>query len=388
MTESTKQRIRELLQEMTGNGFAAGVNVLIMDKGEENYFECGMIDLEGHREIRRDSIFRLYSMTKPVTACAVMMLLEDGVIELMDPVSKFIPGFRNQTVGEERVPVKKEMCIKDLLSMTSGLTYGGTESFTERETDRLFKDVIDSMDGKDAVTTSCFADRLGRIPLKFEPSASWQYGTSADVLGAVVEVAAGMSFRDFLMERLFEPIGMNDTDFYVPREKQERLAKVYTAAGGHLEPYTYSHLAVSNTMTHIPAFQSGGAGLVSTVDDYARFAGMLMQHGSFNGRRYLHPGTVRLMTGGCLMPCQQQAMNLWNGLEGYTYGNLMRVRIKDGQCMMNGMEGEYGWDGWLGAFFANDPVNDLVILLMMQKVDAGTTEYTRKIRNLIYREIE
>lgn len=384
MDSVTVDRIESLMQEMADTGYAAGGNVLIIKNGkEECYSDSGFLDIVSGRKVKRNSIFRCYSMTKPVTGYAVMKLIEDGKLDLADPVWKFIPGFKDQTVGENGEKPLRDMQIKDLLDMTSGLTYGGTDTLTERETQKLFDEMIEKLDTDEAVSTYEFADRIGQIPMKFQPGTAWNYGVSADILGAVVEVISGMSYRDFLKKNLFEPLEMEDTDFYVPEDKQDRLSKVYEMKDGRLQLFTYSNLAVSNGMKKIPAFQAGGAGLASTIDDYAKFAGMLMNDGESCGRRYLKAGTVRYFRSGCLMPPVQDTYN-WNGLQGYTYGNLMRVRQNIGRGLMLGEIGEYGWDGWLGTYFANDPVNRITMLLMIQRTDAGTMEYSRKIKNVIY----
>lgn len=384
MKQSVIKRIDELIREMSDRQFAAGGNLLILRDGrEEGYFESGVLDLESRKPVRRDSIFRCYSMSKPVTSFAVMKLLEEGRLELMDPVWKFLPGFMDQKVGDGLEPVLRDVQVKDMLSMTSGLTYGGNTCRNEIETEALIEEMKAKLYTPDEITTNEFANRLGRIPLKFQPGSQWSYGLSADVLGAIVETVSGMSYREYLIKNLFEPLGMCDTDFYVPEGKQQRLAKVYQPAENGLKLFEVPHLDIINRMDHIPAFQSGGAGLASTIDDYARFAAMLMQEGTFEGRQYLAPGTVRFMRSGCLLP-HQQATYSWNGLEGYTYGNLMRVRVNDGQSMMLGTVGEYGWDGWLGTYFSNDPAKKLSIIFMIQKTDAGTSEYIRKIKNVIY----
>lgn len=376
-------RLADVLQEMVDTGFVAGVTCMVLQDGEEQcYYEAGFQDSANQIPIARNTIFRLYSMTKPITSAAVMMLLEDGKLDLLEPVSKYLPGFLNQTVirnGME-TPVSRPVTIQNLLNMTSGLTYDGQNCVTEVRTGALFQEAADKLSSPHPLSTVEFMNRLGKIPLAFEPGEKWQYGASADVLGAIVEIVSGMRFGEFLEKRIFAPLGMKDTAFYVPQDKQSRLSKVYEATPDGLKTYHGSHLAVQNRMERNPAFESGGAGLVSTIDDYAAFAQMLLQNGSC----LLSPKTVEFMTGSRLMPALQNDVNRWESMPGYTYANLLRIMTNPEIAVSMGSRGEYGWDGWLGPYMTNDPANRLTLLIMQQKTGSGTTEYTRKIRNVVF----
>ena len=376
-------RLADVLQEMVDTGFVAGVACMVLQDGEEQcYYEAGFQDSANRIPIARNTIFRLYSMTKPITSAAVMMLLEDGKLDLLEPVSKYLPGFLNQTVirnGME-TPVSRPVTIQNLLNMTSGLTYDGQNCVTEVRTGALFQEAADKLSSPHPLSTVEFMNRLGKIPLAFEPGEKWQYGASADVLGAIVEIVSGMRFGEFLEKRIFAPLGMKDTAFYVPQDKQSRLSKVYEATPDGLKTYHGSHLAVQNRMERNPAFESGGAGLVSTIDDYAAFAQMLLQNGSC----LLSPKTVEFMTGSRLMPALQNDVNRWESMPGYTYANLLRIMTNPEIAVSMGSRGEYGWDGWLGPYMTNDPANRLTLLIMQQKTGSGTTEYTRKIRNVVF----
>ena len=380
------EQIKKTLKDAIANNELAGGSLMFIKSGEEIlYHEDGLADREAGVTIKRDSIFRLYSMTKPVTAAAVMILMERGDVDLYDPVSKFLPGFKNQmvAVGESLVPVQREATLKDLLSMTSGLVYGGNHK-AGKETEELFREIDERLFGDNPMSTVEAMNRLGKCPLAFQPGASWEYGTSADVLGAVVEVVSGKSYSEFLRNEIFEPLNMKDTGFCVPSEKRNRLVKTYAStADGELVPYFGNHLGVINAMDREPAFESGGAGLVSTIDDYSRFTRMLMNSGTFEGVQILRPKTVKYLTSVTLNSEQQKNFNLWYTLEGHSYGNLMRVMTDCSKAGTIGSLGEYGWDGWLGAYFCNCPKDDLTILFMMQKTDAGTTTITRKLRNII-----
>ncbi|MRN54965.1 serine hydrolase [Paenibacillus sp. LC-T2] len=379
--------LKKTLKESIDNKEIAGANFMVIKDGKEVFYhEDGLADLELGRPIARDSIFRLYSMTKPVTATSVMMLLERGDIDLFDPVSRYIPGFKNQRVelNGELVPVSREVNIHDLLNMTSGLVYGGTDK-AGQQTDVLFQKLGSRLYGENPMSTMEFANLLGQVPLSFEPGSYWQYGTSADVLGAIVEAVTSMRYGEFLEKEIFEPLQMKDTGFWLPEEKRNRLAKIYQDDGeGGLKLYAESHLGIGHQMDRKPAFESGGAGLASTIEDAAKFTTMLMNQGSFNGVQLLKPRTVQYLTSAALTDRQQKGFDTWDSLCGHSYGNLMRIMTDPRQAGLIGSQGEYGWDGWLGAYFSNSPQDGLTILFMIQKKDAGTMAITRKLRNIVF----
>lgn len=390
LREQEQKLLKEVLKEGVNSGYVAGANLLVIQDGQEIYYdEAGYADIKEKKKITRDSIFRMYSMTKPVTAAAVMILMQRGAIDLYDPISQYLKGFENQRVeiDGELVPVQREITIKDLLSMTSGLVYGGI-SQAGRATDALFEELKDKMYTKDALSTIEAMNRLGSFPLQFQPGTYWEYGTSADVLAALVEVVSKKRYSDFLKEEIFLPLGMKDTDFWVPKEKQNRLTKTYEVTPNNtLEVYTQNHLAIMQKMDVRPSFESGGAGLVSTIDDYAKFATLLMNQGTYEGIEILRPKTVEFMTRATLTPQQQKGLDTWDKMCGYSYGNLMRLMIDPSKAGDMAIEGEYGWDGWLGAYMANIPKEKLTILFMIQKKDSGTNALTRKIRNIILSSI-
>lgn len=384
---SITNQLKKKLKASIDNGDIAGANFMVIKDGDEVFYhEDGLADIESGRPIARDSIFRLYSMTKPITATSVMMLLERGDIDLFDPVSRYIPGFKNQRVEKngEWVPCSREVNIHDLLNMTSGLVYGGTDK-AGRHTEALFQEIGSRLYGENPMSTMEFANRLGQGPLSFEPGSNWQYGTSADVLGAVVEAVSGMRYGQFLKKEIFEPLGMKDTGFWLPEEKRDRLVKTYQDDGeGGLKLYAESHLGIVHQMDREPAFESGGAGLASTIDDAAKFTTMLMNQGSFDGVQLLRPRTVQYMTSAALTDWQQKGFDTWHTKRGHSYGNQMRVMTDPGKAGYIGSHGEYGWDGWLGAYFCNSPQDRLTILFMIQKKDAGTMPITRKLRNIVF----
>ena len=392
MNDDLEKKICGLMKQAVQNQQTAGVSLLVRKDGEELFFgACGYADIEKQEALGRDHIFRLFSMTKPVTAVAAMILVERGLIDLADPVCRYLPGFCGQMVAAADGHVEKpwrDVTIQDLVNMTSGLVYDGNH-LTGKQTEALFTEVIQGLDEGEggAYGTVEIANRLGQIPLAFQPARSWCYGTSADVAGALVEVVSGMRFGDFLEKEIFTPLEMVDTGFWVPEEKQSRLVKTYECNEGKPSVlYTGNHLGIRNAMDRRPAFESGGAGLVSTIDDYSHFAQMLLNGGSYKGKQILSPAMVRFMTGHVLSAEQQEVFEregmAW--LEGFSYGNFMRVLVNPGRSTTLGSKGEYGWDGWLGCYFANAPQDQMTILMMTQKKDSGTFRMTRLLRNTIY----
>lgn len=388
---SLESQVLEVMQKAVDSSLVAGVNLLV-EQGEKEilYCQAGLADRESEKPIQRDTIYRLYSQSKPVTATAAMILMERGEIDLCQTVGEILPSYRNMKVfqadGKAR-PAEKPLLIHNLLGMTSGLSYPDAVTPSGKMVAVIYEEACNRLGTDNEMSTVELADRLAEVPLAYEPGTSWQYGTSADVLGAVVEKVSGKKLADFMADEIFKPLGMKDTAFWVPAEKQHRLAKVYETVcnDGAMDmiPYTGHNLAIYNSLDHEPAYAAGGAGLASTLDDYMKFARMLRNHGRYEGGQLLKPKTVEFMTGADLMPCQQVSFDNWIGLSGFSYGNLMRICKRPGQAGMIASEGEYGWDGWLGMYFANFPKEDLTILMGTQKRDSGTFSLTRKLRNLV-----
>lgn len=360
----------------------AGASVLVLRDGEEKlYAQWGMSDREKGIPIARDQIFRLYSQTKPVTAVATMLLVERGLLDLMDPVEKFLPGFKNQKVAEGGgfVLVKRPVVVMDLLGMSAGIVYGG-DDVAGQAAEALVREVDERMETDHPMTTVEFGNRIGQLPLAFQPGEKMRYSFCADVLAAVIEVLDGRSYSDFLREELFEPLGMKDTGFYVPLEKQNRLCGCYERINGKLYPCQPRNAGIRD-FTSEPAYASGGGGLCGTLDDYAAFATMLMQDGQWQGKRILSPESVRFLSSPQLP--YGDPFKPWHGYEGYAYGKLMRQGVIPGDAPMFIRKGEYGWDGWLGVYFANFPTEKMTILMMMQIKDTGTSCMQRRVRNLL-----
>lgn len=387
MKEIVKERIRKIVADAIADGTTAGVNILVRKNGEEIFYdEQGYANIERKEPIRRDTIFRQYSMSKIMTCLSAMILMEQGKLDLVQPIAELLPGYDKLKVEKNGKIMEAEMPLRvlDLLNMTSGFTYGDEKTIGGRQTLAYLDECEKKMFTKDAVTTLEFAEHLGSIPLAFEPDSSWCYSLSADVLGAVIEKVSGMRLGDFMKQNIFEPLGMKDTDFWVPKEKQSRLATSYEdLGGGKIIPYEGNYLIIDNWMRERPAFESGGAGLVSTIDDYARLAQMLLNDGELDGVRIISPQTAWFMRSGDLSDAQKLEQRKWEGLTGFTYSHLMRRCLDPGQASGLARKDEYGWDGWLGCYFANFPNEQMTLLLMQQRKDTGVIPMTRKIRNVL-----
>ena len=383
--ENIQQRREALLDRLnraTAAGANAGSNLLILDReGEVCYLENGYADLARQTPIRRNSIFRCYSMTKPLTSCAAMLLIQEGKLDLYEPVSRYISSFRRQRVLTQagETPACRESLVRDLLDMTAGLAYDGDDTLPQRETKAVFQEAERRFDTDHPMDTQEFAMRIGSIPLLFHPGEGWNYSVCADVLGAVIEKAADMPFADFVQKRILGPLGMEDSGFLVPAAKRDRLVTVYQKdEKGCLSPYTGNHLAIRNDGGK-NAFHSGGAGLFSTIEDYGRFARMLQS----GGQGILNASTVDFMTGRRQTGRLQRSIAQIMGLQGRTYANLLRVTVDPAAAFFPTNMGEYGWDGWLSTFIINDPATGVTILLMQNQKDGDGTLFGT-VRSLIY----
>lgn len=395
MTHNHLNRIQEVFDTFVSEKQVGGVNLLIyQDDKEIGYWQSGYRDVEEKIPFQRDTICRLYSMSKPVTSVGALILVEQGKLDLGAPVGNYLPAFWNVKVCTESgrkgtaVKANRAILVQDLLNMTSGYTYGAYwdgatlgEHLTSDYIQELNKDCL----GDCKISTQEVAQHFSQIPLSFEPGTDYNYGFSADILGAVIEVVSGMKLSEYLKKNIFEPLGMKDTAFYVPQHKRERLSKVYKAVDNKLENFTSPNLGIQPFMDHEPSFESGGAGLCSSVDDYMKFASMLCNKGIYNGIRILQEKTVEFISNGKLSPALQQKFDQkMEHFAGYSYCNLMRVAQEPGYCKVITEKGEFGWDGWLGPYMSVDLKNKLTIVMLMQKTDSGTWELTRRIKNIIY----
>ena len=325
-----------------------------------------------------DTLFRIYSMTKPITTVAAMMLVEEGKLILNAPVATYLPAFKNLTVatGEKDAegnpatrPAKGTMTVLDLMRHTSGLTYGFFGVGPARDAYNA------AIVGSPENTAQQQADLLASLPLEHDPGTTWEYSRATDVLGAVVEVVSGQSLEDFMTARIFEPLGMSDTAFYVDDEADfPRIAEPFAEQG------TIGGNSVFDPRDRKP-MQSGGGGLMSTVHDYSLFAQMMLNGGELNGTRLLSPKTVQLMTSNHMQGITPGKYYLPG--PGYGFGLGYAVRLEDGNAPSFGTEGDYHWGGAAGTAYYTDPAEDMIALLMIQS-PANRGPLRLIFRNLVF----
>ncbi len=395
-----------LLKAEVDEGRVKGNSALVLKDGKEIYFNAfGFADAEKGYPMKRDTIIRLYSMTKPITAVAAMIAQERGLIDLNDPVSAYLPKYADVKVlkevpgaseGEKRyeeVPASVPMTLMHLLTMTSGIPYGENwEGCSEsgRRMQVLFDELIGDLNLGKMHSTREVARRIAEVPIAFEPGERWNYGLSADIIAAVIEVAAGVRFGDFLKREIFDPLQMPDTGFFVPLDKADRFAMSYDyipednagESGGYkLVAADDSHLC--EYYREDVTYEAGGCGLVSTIEDYSHFATMLSNGGIYRGRRIIGSSSVRFLATNHLSRQQTAALD-WDSNRGYGYGCLMRVLVDQGRAGSQASLGEFGWDGWTGNYFFVDPDKKLTLLYFIQRRGAGTTPVVRKLRAATY----
>ncbi len=385
-------KIYNAIKESIDSGSTSGVNVLVLKNGiEQLYCEYGLRDIENNIPMTRNTIFRLYSQSKPVTAAAVILLASKGKIDISADIADYLPEFSAEqwvNCGERHV-AKRRITVRDLLNMTSGLAYPDERTAGGMQSGEMFRKMDRRLYSGNPVTTAEFSQMTARLDLCFEPGKRFMYGISADILGAMIERVSGMKFGEFLKKEFFEPLEMCDTDFYVPAEKSHRLAKVYNYSENGLTECITNHLALRYSRDIPPAFESGGAGLCSTLDDYSHFAEMLLNMGEYKGRRIMPEQAVKFMTTSHFSPALKSDLNNgWDWLSGYCYGNLMRICTDEDETAVFSSKGEYGWDGWLGTFFSNEPAHGITLLVGVQQVGIGRTgTLIKKLKNIVMSEL-
>jgi CubicO group peptidase (beta-lactamase class C family) len=381
-------RIDEFVERHIEANHFAGAVTLVARHAQIVQFEAyGMQDIEAGVPMAKDSIFRIYSMTKPITSVAVMMLFEQGQFLLNDPVSKHLPEFENLEVGVERldpetgekvlttVPADREVTIRDLLRHTSGLTYG---FWGDSLVDEMY---IDKKVLTDDATIQETVAKLGTIPLKHQPGTVWEYGLSTDVLGRLVEVISGQRFDRYLEEHVFGPLGMEDSGFFVPPESSRRLAAVYEANEDNTALSPYDPDRTRDYLNETTYF-SGGGGLVSTAEDYVRFCQMLLNGGELGGVRVLGSETVELMTRDHLVGITDR-----RDLGPYGFGLGFAIAQDRGMSGEILSEGAFGWGGMAHTGFWIDPQEELVGVFMTQLLPDSPLPYRDLFRPVVYQAI-
>ncbi|MGI5917038.1 MAG: serine hydrolase domain-containing protein [Anaerolineae bacterium] len=384
------ERIIPAMRRYIDEGKLAGILTAVYRHGRLAHLHCqGMADIEAGRRIAPDTIFRIFSMSKPITCTAVMMLFEEGHFQLWDPVSRFIPAFKDVKVyagevGDEMqlVDPVREITFRDLMTHTSGLAYGLSP---DDRIEKLYaeEDIL----RRDEPLAEKMA-RLLQMPLANQPGARFRYSIAIDVLGYLVEVISGMPFDEFLQERIFDPLSMVDTGFFVPEDRAERLAALYCPAeGGGLQMLDCGG-AQSGYVVR-PAFLSGGGGLVSTAADYLRFAGMLLGGGALDGVRLLSRKTVELMASNHLPP-ELLPFGEEPNDPGYGHGLCGWVLMDEARSANLGSVGSFGWSGAASTHFWVDPKEDMVGLIMPQFIATNGVSYPlrEQFKTLVYQALD
>jgi CubicO group peptidase (beta-lactamase class C family) len=367
LSSARLERIHESVQRHIDAGEICGAITLVARRGRIAHFEAhGLMDIESKKPMTKDAIVRLASMTKPITGVAVLMLVEEGKIRLTDPVSRFLPEFKDMKVATPRdslnprpadgsgyylVPAYREITVRDLLTHTAGLaTRGGLGA---KELPRLAPKAPDD-------TLASYVPRLAALPLDFQPGTQWAYSGTAgpDVLGRIVEIVSGMTYNEFLRTRLFEPLGMKDTFFYPPDDRRSRLVTLYEKSPDGLKK------AANQDGFCTRSYFGAGAGLVSTAEDYLQFAQMLLNGGTLNGKRFLSPRTVELMASNHVgdMFCGK----LGRPERGIGYGLLVGNVLDANAAGLRVSNGSFGWDGAYGTQTWIDPKEQMVTIVLIQ----------------------
>jgi CubicO group peptidase (beta-lactamase class C family) len=374
------QRLSDAFKRQIDKGTLPGATVMVARHGQIGWFEAlGQQSPAASAPMAKDSLFRIFSMTKPIVSVGIMMLMEDGYFNLNEPVAKFIPEFADQKVGVENngklelVPLQRPMTIQDLLRHTSGITYDHTGNSLVQQLYQ--KSGLRSR----KISNAEHAALVASLPLMCQPGSEWNYSRSTDILGRIIEVVSGKTLSAFLTERILAPLQMAETAFHTGEENAGRLAEPFP-----VDPWNGAKVELFD-MLEKPVMESGGGGLVSTTMDYARFAQMLLNRGTLDGNRIIGRKTLQLMASNHLGPGVKVESPLMPAGHGFGLG--FAVRTDAGIAPFPGSVGQFFWSGMAGTFFWIDPVEDMFVVFMMQ--GPGQREYIRTLlRDLVYAAVE
>jgi len=392
MSAERMNRIDDMLQDAVSSGDIPGVVAMVARRGKIVFHKAyGMADNQSSRKLKKDDIFRIASQSKAITSTALMMLWEEGKFRLDDPVSKFIPEFKDPevltrfTYGDTsyaNVPAEEEITIRHLLTHTSGIGYGVIDG------DERFKMIYKKAGITDLFTTENISieesvTKLAKLPLHHNPGEKFTYSEGLDVLGYFIEIVSGMPFDEFLRQRLFDPLGMNDTWFYLPEKKAGRLVSVQQKSkNDDWERYPVTFYDPDYPIKGARRFYSGGAGLSSTAKDYATFLQMYLNNGELNGVRILSRTTIQSMMA-------NQTGDLWGRNSGRYYGLAFGVLNDDGQALAgNGSAGTFDWGGYFNTQYFADPEEQIIGILMKQTQGPVSDETAWKFRLLVGQAVD
>ncbi|MEQ1611098.1 MAG: serine hydrolase domain-containing protein [Hyphomonadaceae bacterium] len=392
LSQARLETLDKVMKQYVADGKLAGAVLMIHQGGRDVFSNAyGWRDREAGAAMQEDTIFRIASQTKALTSVAIMMMMEEGKLVLDDPLGKFLPEWSKTTVaitndkgGYDVVPAKRPITIRDLLSHTAGISYGTGPA------EKAWKDagVLGWYFADKQAPVADVVAKMAKLPMAAQPGEKWVYGYNTDILGVVVEKLSGKPLDVFFKERLIEPLGMVDTAFCLPPEKTNRLAVVYSAKDGKAErapsPGAWQqpggHIGQGHYAGGPCKAYAGGAGLLSTVSDYSRFLQMMLQGGTYEGKRYISRKSVELMSHDTLVSASYQP--------GLGWGLGFRVVTDVGKFAQPGSVGDYGWGGAYHSTYWVDPKEDLTVVYLTQLIPAGGLEDQQKIRALIYSALE
>ena len=391
------ERISTTTRQFIDEERLAGAVTVVARRGKVAYFEAyGMMDVETNKSMQKNTIFRIYSMTKPIAAAAVMMLCEEGKLELDVPASVYLPELGGLKVAKDAdaerlalVEADRDVTVQDLMRHTAGFPGAARYMAGQTAVDKYYRKV--GLHRLHECNLQEMVARLGKIPLLYQPGSKWHYSIAADVLGRLIEVASGQTFDVFLAERVFQPLGMHDTGFYVPVEKIDRFAGMYgPKPNGGLQTIDAPEGGTGNisktSFIQKPKFLSAGGGLVSTAADFARFCLMLSGRGTFAGKRLIKAESVELMTRNHLpkhlIPLDKKPEARYAGL-GFGLG--VSVRVQETDWVPASQVGEYGWIGGTSTEFWISPRDELVAITLAQHIPFS--ELSEKVKPLVYAAI-
>jgi CubicO group peptidase (beta-lactamase class C family) len=377
-------RIAPVMQGYIDQGKLAGTLTLVARNGKIAYLNAqGMQDKKAKKPMAEDTIFRIYSMTKPITAAAAMILWEQGKFHMFDPISKYLPELANMKVyvsgsGDNMIveEAKTPIRIIDLFTHTSGFSYG----FSNSEVDKLYQSKLSK---RKEFTRDNILSKFAELPLTHQPGTAWNYGVSTDIIGFLVEKLSGKKLGEYMQDTIFNPLGMQDTGFYVPSNKIDRLSQIYTADKTG-QTVVSKDVPGGIDFLNDPKIHSAGGGLVSTMQDYFIFAQMMLNGGEINGVRILGRKTVKYMSSNHL-PDHLIPYNKTSDGEGY--GLAMSVTVNPEMSGFMGSTGNYGWGGAASTYFRIDPQEKIIMISMAQFVPIGFHRYHNDFRNLVYQAL-
>jgi CubicO group peptidase (beta-lactamase class C family) len=377
-------RIAPVMQGYIDQGKLAGTLTLVARNGKIAYLNTqGMQDKKAKKPMAEDTIFRIYSMTKPITAVAAMILWEQGKFHMFDPISKYLPELANMKVyvsgsGDNMIveEAKTPIRIIDLFTHTSGFSYG----FSNSEVDKLYQSKLSK---RKEFTRDNILSKFAELPLTHQPGTAWNYGVSTDIIGFLVEKLSGKKLGEYMQDTIFNPLGMQDTGFYVPSNKIDRLSQIYTADKTG-QTVVSKDVPGGIDFLNDPKIHSAGGGLVSTMQDYFIFAQMMLNGGEINGVRILGRKTVKYMSSNHL-PDHLIPYNKTSDGEGY--GLAMSVTVNPEMSGFMSSTGNYGWGGAASTYFRIDPQEKIIMISMAQFVPIGFHRYHDDFRNLVYQAL-